>query len=165
MERIKCTIRNSGTIESFIERLKFVTIEKQPFYKPKGVLFLGKINDSSFKLITFDAPPMKFYFEIKGNEVFMEYQKDSLTMAFKGLIYAPTIPLFIILWLYGMIGKSFDIPSKIILTFCLLLPFVLNKVVKFTYERFILANDDKFLQHLESILHVKIEKHSAQQRV
>ena len=165
MDRIKCTIKISGTVDSFVDRLKFITIEKQPFYKPKGVLFLGKINGNSFKLITFDAPPMKFFFEIKQNEVFMEYQKDSLTKVFTGLIYAITIPLFIILWTYAMIDKSFDMPSKIILTFCLFLPFILNKVIKFVYERFILADDNRFLEDLERILHVKIERHSAQQRV
>lgn len=43
--------------KSILERLKEFTIEEPPFIKPKKAVFIGKINDSNFKLITFNAPP------------------------------------------------------------------------------------------------------------
>lgn len=157
MEKKKCKIKSSESVDIIVSRLKSITIEKQPFFKPKGILFLGKIKGDSFRLITFNAPPMKFDFKIRDTEIEFEYQKDSLSKTFKGLVYVLTIPIFGGLWIWGLIDKNVDLSFKLILTLLLLLPFLINKLISFLYERVILADDDKFLKKLEKSMEIKIE--------
>ena len=48
MKKVKCKINNVESIDKFLDDLKSISIEKQPFIKPKGVFFLGKLTITSF---------------------------------------------------------------------------------------------------------------------
>jgi hypothetical protein len=158
MDPIQCKIISEESLDTIIEKLKSITIEEQPFFKPKGILFLGKIRGDSFRLITFNSPPMEFDFKVQNGQLDFEYKKDNLTKLFKGLIYGITIPIFVGIWIWGLIDKRVDLGGKIALTFFLLLPFGFNKFFNFLYLRFILPKDDKFITRLEQRLGIKIEK-------
>lgn len=158
MEKIRCQIDSQEEVEVILGKLKNITIENQPFLKPKGIHFLGKINGDSFQLITFNSPPMTFDFNVNQDRIDFEYRKESLSKTFKGLIYAMMIPLFVGLWLWGMIDSDVELKGKIVLSAFLLIPFLFNKVIKMIYEHFVLPKDDKFIVKLEKILAVKIEK-------
>lgn len=160
MDRVNCKIKSSETVDLILERLKKVTIEKQPFLKPKGILFLGRIQGDSFRLITFNSPPMNFNFKVQNNQIEFAYKKASLTKSFKWLILGITIPVFLGLWVWGLVDKEVDIVGKIILTTMLLLPFVINKLTKHLYEKFILVNEEKLIIKIENELKIKIEKHT-----
>lgn len=159
MDPIKCKIISEETNDTIIGRLKTITIEEQPFFKPKGILFFGKIKGDSFKLITFHAPPMEFNFKVQKSFVEFEYKKESLTKLFKGLTYGLTIPIFLGLWIWGLMDKRVDLGGKIVLTLFLLMPLGFNKLSNLYYNRFILPKDDKFLTGLEKTLRIEIERH------
>jgi hypothetical protein len=163
MDPIRYKIISEETSDTIISRLKSITIAEQPFFKPKGILFLGNIKGNTFNLITFHAPPMEFNFKVQNGYVEFEYKKESLTRLFKGLIYGLTIPIFLGLWIWGLLDKRVDLGGKIALTLFLLIPFGYNKLTGLFYNRFILPKDDKFLTGLEIKLGVKIEKISPRQ--
>ena len=146
----------SSSIEEVLYKLEKITIKKQPFIKPDGIFFLGKINNKSFKLITFNSPPAKLHFQIKENSIEIDYRKDDLSKTFSILIYVLLYPIFTIFWVISLISDKYGNTETIILSMALILPIFLKKAVLFLYKKYLLANDAKIKLFLENTLDVKI---------
>jgi len=146
----------SSSLEEVLNKLEKSTIVKQPFIKPDGVFFLGKINDKSFKLITFNSPPAELHFLIKENSIEIDYRKDDFTKTFSILIYVLLFPIFIIFWLISLISEKYGNTETIILSVALILPILLKKAVVYLYKKYLLANDAKIKLLLENTLDVEL---------
>lgn len=150
-------IKTKTTLNEILVRLKGITVEEQPFIRPKHARFLGKIQGNSFKLITFNAPPMEFQFKIISDQLYFEYKKETLKPALKGLTYALMFPLFTAIWIYSLISKNFNWFGRIALGLTLILIFFISKMSIFIYDKFVGPNDLKFINELKLILDVDIE--------
>jgi hypothetical protein len=152
-------IKTSSSNDEILERLKIVTIEEQPFLKPRGIKFLGHINNQSFKLITFHAPPMEFEFKVLADQIQFSYKKESLVPALKGIMYGLLIPLFSGFMLFALLSKDFDWLGRIFLglSFAIIFVFCI-KVYPFLYKRFVLPDDQRFLIDLKKTLQADIEE-------
>jgi hypothetical protein len=158
MNSITCKIESKHSIRVLLEKLQLITIEEQLFMKPKGVYFLGKVKGDSFKLITFNAPPMEFFFKVKEETLEFDFIRPSLSSTIKGLVYALLFPLFIALWLWALLDNDISTQWKIAATLLLVLPVILNKFYKVIYKEFVFADDVKFFKKLEVALDSKIER-------
>lgn len=150
-------ITNSSNDE-ILERLKKATIENQPFIKPKGIKFLGHINNKSFKLVTFHAPPMEFEFKVLSDQIHFTYKKESLVPALKGIIYGLLIPLFSGLMLYALISEDFNWVGRLSLGLVLAIVFISCVIYPLLYKKFVLPNDKKFLSDLKETLQADIQE-------
>lgn len=152
-------IKTSSSNDEILERLKIVTIEEHPFFKRRGIKFLGRINSQSFKLITFHAPPMEFEFKVLADQIQFSYKKKSLVPAFNGIMYGLLIPLFSGFMLYALLSKDFDWLGRIVvgLSFSFIFVFCV-KLYPFLYNRFVLPDDQKFIIDLKKTLQAEIEE-------
>lgn len=149
---------SSQTVEVLTDKLKQLTIEEIPFFKPKGIYFLGKITGSKFNLITFNAPPIDIAFTITDTSIHLKYTRESLSPTITGVTYALGFPLAFALFLFALLSKSVPAEGVVFLFFFLSFPFFLNKILKYFYTRFILQKDDHFFSTLEQLLDVKIKR-------
>ena len=161
MRTIQGTLESNSTIEEVLNKLRAITIDEQPFIKPKHAFFIGKITGEQFRLITFNAPPVEFDFTIQDGEIHFRYKIESASKSIKALVFALLLPMFSGLWIYVVFISETDNWSKIIMTLALGLPFVLNWFYKFLYERFILAKDEKLLKKLSDKLEIELKTHSS----
>jgi ABC-type sugar transport system permease subunit len=151
-------ILTDQTIPCIIQRLQAITVEEQPFIRPKGIYFLGKIAGTTFTLITFNAPPIEICFTISEATITFKYVKQSLMPTFTLGIYALGLPLMFGLFLMGLMDKKVHFEGKLILAALLFLPFLSNLIYKYLYTSFILPEDNVFFNKLEELLDVKITK-------
>lgn len=148
----------TDSTENFLQRLRAVTIEEQPFIKPNGIFFLGKVKNSHFKLITFNSPPTELEFTITNTFVTLGLTVTSLTDTFKMLIYALLFPLFIGLFAWSCLDDSVPIAGKLLCCATLILPFLLNKVIKYFYESYVLLKIEDLLKNLKQQLKADLQE-------
>lgn len=158
MNEINSTIITTASVQDVIDRLKKITIEELPFIKPKDIFFLGKINGRTFKLITFNAPPIEVEFTVTDSLMTFKYQKNSFAPVIKGLTYGLMFPIFIGIFIWTIVDKTINLASTFVAAGLLILPFLANKVFTYLYNSFILKKDDDFFSQLEKLLDVKINR-------
>jgi hypothetical protein len=158
MSTINATIITPVPVHDIVDRLRKITIDEQPFIKPKGVLFLGKVNGNTFKLITFNAPPIEVEFTITDSLIALKYQKDSFVPVIKGLTYGLLLPIFIGIFIWTIFDKRISMSSTFVAGGMLILPFLANNIFTYLYNSFVLKKDDDFFSQLEEFLDVKINR-------
>ena len=158
MNKIRYRIISTESVDEIIDRLKSITIEKTPFFKPKGILFPGKIKEKSFSLITFHSPPISFTFEIKESGVEFEYKIESIISAIKWVLYLISLPVLFGFLIWSFVSEKAGLEERIFIILLLLLPFMVIRLFKKVYERWLLPNDQELIRKIENELNVSIEK-------
>lgn len=120
-------IVTNNTQADILGRLKRITVEDQPFIKPKGIFFLGKITGNRFKLITFNAPPIEIEFTILDNKITVTSDQHSTMPDLTAITYALGFPISFTLFLWGMLDKHVPIGGKLFLALFMIFPYLLNK--------------------------------------
>jgi ABC-type sugar transport system permease subunit len=151
-------IISAESVDEIINRLKSITIEKQPFVKPKGIMFLGKIKEKTFRLMTFHSPPIRITFEIKESGVEFEYKIESIINTIKWVLYLISLPVLIGLLIWSFLSEKAGFEERIVIILLLILPFAVIRLFKWVYDRWLLPNDQELIKKLENELNVKIEK-------
>lgn len=153
---ISAEIITNDTQANILDRLKKITIEDQPFIKPKGIFFLGKITGSRFKLITFNSPPIEVEFTISDNKITIISDQHSLEPDLTAITYALGFPISFALFLWGMLDKHVPPGGKLSLALFMTFPYLLNKIAKYTYNSYVLPTNEVLFRKMEELLDVKI---------
>src|SRR5262245_61976865 len=108
MDQVLYRIKAEASKDEILERLKKIALVKRPFIIPKGVKFLGTVNDKEFKLKTFHAPPMEFEFKTLDDGIYFRYKRNSMVADMKAMIYAVLLPLFFTVILFSALSNDFN---------------------------------------------------------
>lgn len=156
MNTITADIITDETPESILERLKKITIEEPPFIKPKKALFIGKINESNFKLITFNSPPIEIEFFVSNKDIKIKFDRNTAMPDLTAVIYALGLPISFGLFLWSMFDKHVPLGGKVFFAIFMLFPYLLNKITKSLYNSNFLPSNEDVSKKIEKLMDVKV---------
>ena len=108
--------------------------------------------------MTFHSPPIRLKFEIKESGIEFEYKIESIINSLRWIIYLITLPILFSLLIWSFVSEKAGPDERYFTILSFLFPFVLIRIIKWVYERWLLPNDTKLIKRIENILNVKIER-------